>query len=156
MQAFAHRNWWGPGWQSSLVNGHNAAPWMGVGLQRGTSMPSESKWLSWVGRWSLDVFVAKAQDHVVVPGQASGHLFSGMRLTMKPTDWLEVGLSRGLQTAGAGRPSGAKNFAKAFLGQETNQDPDSPFIDSSNQLAGYDVRLRALNGWALVPCMARR
>lgn len=142
MQAFAHRNWWGPGWQSSLVNGHNAPPWMGVGLQRGSSAPSSSKWLSWMGPWSLDLFIAKAQDPVVTTGQASGYLFSGIRLTMKPTDWLEVGLSRGLQTGGAGRPGGVKNFVKAFLGQETNQDPDSPFQDSSNQLAGYDVRVR--------------
>ncbi len=142
VQAFAHRNWWGPGWQSSLVNGHNAPPWMGVGLQRGSSAPSSSKWLSWMGPWSLDVFVAKAQDPVVTTGQASGYLFSGVRLTMKPTDWLEVGLSRGLQTGGAGRPGGLQNFVKAFLGQETNKDPNSPFEDSSNQLAGYDVRLR--------------
>ena len=142
VQAFAHRNWWGPGWQSSLVNGHNAPPWMGVGLQRGSSAPSSSKWLSWMGPWTLDVFVAKAQDPVVTTGQASGYLFSGVRLTMKPTDWLEVGLSRGLQTGGAGRPGGLQNFVKAFLGQETNKDLNSPFEDSSNQLAGYDVRLR--------------
>ena len=142
VQAFAHRNWWGPGWQSSLVNGHNTTPWMGVGLQRGSSAPSSSKWLHWMGPWSLDVFVAKAQDPIVTTGQASGYLFSGMRLTLKPTDWLEVGLSRGLQTGGAGRPGGLSNFVKAFFGQNTNKWEWSPYEDSSNQLAGYDVRVR--------------
>ncbi len=26
VQAFAHQNWWGPGWQSSLINGNNIPP----------------------------------------------------------------------------------------------------------------------------------
>jgi hypothetical protein len=147
VQAFTHQFWWGPGWQSSLINGHNSPAWMGVGLQRGSVRRSDSAWLSWMGPWNLDVSVAKAQDPVVVTGQPKGFLFSGARLTMKPQPWLEVGLSRALQTAGAGRPSGASEFVKAFLGQQTNKDPDSPFQDSSNQVAGYDVRVRCPQSW---------
>ncbi len=147
LQAFSRQNWWGPGWQSSLINGHNSPAWLGAGLQRGTVAPSESAWLSWMGPWNLDVFAAKAQDPVVVSGQPAGYIYSGVRLTMKPKTWLEVGLSRGLQTGGAGRPSGAGEFVKAFLGQDTNKDPDSPFQDSSNQVAGYDVRARCPENW---------
>jgi hypothetical protein len=139
LQAFSRQNWWGPGWQSSMVNGHNNPAWLGAGIQRGSAVPSDSVWLSWMGPWSLDVFVAKAQDPRVVQNQPSGFLFSGMRLTMKPKPWLELGLSRGLQTAGAGRPSGLGNFVKSFFGQQVNQDPGDP-PDSSGQIAGYDVR----------------
>lgn len=146
VQIFARQNWWGPGWQSSLVNGHNSPAWLGVGVQRGAVQASDSGWLSWMGPWNLDVFVAKAQDPQVVLNQPSGFLFSGMRLTMKPRPWLEVGLSRGLQTGGAGRPGGMTNFAKAFFGQQVNQNPGDP-PDTSGQIAGYDVRVRCPAAW---------
>jgi hypothetical protein len=148
VQAFAHTHWWGPGWQSSLVNGHNNPAWTGVGVQRGSAATSDSAWLRWMGPWNLDVFVAKAQDPLLTPNQPSGFLFSGMRLTMKPQPWLEVGLSRGLQTGGAGRPNGARNFVKAFFGQELNKNPEDTFVDSSGQLAGYDVRLSCPKSWS--------
>jgi hypothetical protein len=147
VQAFTHQFWWGPGWQSSLVNGHNSPAWMGVGVQRGSVRRSDSAWLSWMGPWNLDVFVAKAQDPVVLTGQPKGFLFSGLRLTMKPQPWLELGLSRGLQAGGAGRPGGVSNFVKAFFGQQVNKDADSPFQDSSGQIAGYDARIRCPLSW---------
>ena len=146
LQAFSRQNWWGPGWQSSMVNGHNNPAWLGAGIQRGSAAPSDSVWLSWMGPWNLDVFVAKAQDPRVVQNQPSGFLFSGMRLTMKPKPWLELGLSRGLQTGGAGRPGGVGNFVRSFWGQRVNQDPGDP-VDSSNQVAGYDVRARCPLAW---------
>ena len=148
VQAFSQRHWWGPGWQSSLVNGHNNPSWTGVGVQRGSVAESSSAWLSWMGPWNLDVFVAKAQDPQVVSQQPSGFLFSGMRLTMKPQPWLELGFSRGLQTGGAGRPGGAANFVKAFLGQELNKNPEDTFVDGSGQIAGYDLRLSCPASWA--------
>ena len=148
VQAFSHRQWWGPGWQSSLVSGHNNPSWTGAGIQRASVAPSDSPWLRWMGPWNLDVFVAKGQDPRVVAKQPQGFLFSGMRLTMKPQPWLELGLSRGLQTGGAGRPSGAVNFAKSFLGQELNKNPEDTFIDSSGQIAGYDVRVRCPKSWS--------
>jgi hypothetical protein len=146
VQVFSRQNWWGPGWQSSLVNGHNSPPWTGAGLQRGTVQASDSVWLSWMGPWNLEVFVAQAQDPIVATNQASGFLFSGMRLTMKPKPWLEVGLSRGLQAGGAGRPNGLRNFAKAFLGQQVNQYPGDP-PDTSGQIAGIDLRAACPAAW---------
>lgn len=146
LQAFSHRHWWGPGWQSSLINGSNNPAWNGFGIQRGSVKPSSSPWLSWMGPWNLDVFVARAQDPVVVSNQPQGFLYSGMRLTMRPQPWLEVGLSRGMQEAGAGRPGGVKEFVKAFFGQQTNQNPGDP-VDSSGQIAGYDVRVRCPQSW---------
>ena len=151
LQAFAHRNWWGPGWQSSLINGSNNPAWPGVGIQRGSVMPSASPWLAWMGPWNLDVYVAKAQDPLVVANQPQGFVYSGMRVTLHPQPWLEVGLSRALQMGGAGRPNDLKTFAKAFFGQNVNKDVGDTFTDSSNQLAGYDVRMScpvsAKRGW---------
>lgn len=146
LQAFSHRHWWGPGWQSSLINGSNTPAWNGLGLQRGTAQRSSSPWLGWAGPWNFDVFVARAQDPQVLAGQPQGYLFSGMRLTMKPRPWLELGFSRGLQTGGVGRPSGAGNFVKSFFGQEVNMNPGDP-PDSSSQIAGYDARVRCPLAW---------
>lgn len=147
-QAFSHRHWWGPGWQSSLINGANNPAWNGFGIQRGSVKASSSPWLSWMGPWNLDVFVARAQDPRVASDQPVGYLYSGMRLTMRPQPWLELGLSRGMQEAGAGRPGGATEFVKAFFGQGTNPPTaaDNP-TDSSNQIAGFDARVRCPVGW---------
>ncbi|MEY5099033.1 MAG: hypothetical protein RJA36_1752 [Pseudomonadota bacterium] len=141
-QAFAHQNWWGAGWQSSLINGHNSPPWMGVGLQRSSVQRSDSPWLSWLGPWTLEGFVARAQDPVVVANQPEGYLYTGMRLTFKPMPWAEVGLSRAVQFGGKGRPGDFNSYVKSLLGQQTNKDPGDTFQDSSNQIAGYDLRLR--------------
>jgi hypothetical protein len=146
-QVFANQFWWGPGWQSSLVNGNNAPAWQGVGLQRGVIKQSESPWLAWMGPWNLDVFVAKAQDPMVVVNQHQGFLFSGARLTLKPQPWLEMGLSRGTQFGGSGRPKGLSTFLKAFFGQEVNKDPMDSFEDSSGHIAGYDIRVRCPLSW---------
>ena len=146
-QVFAHQFWWGPGWQSSLVNSNNSPAWQGIGLQRGSIKPSQSPWLAWMGPWNLDVFVAKAQDPLVVANQHQGFLFSGARLTIKPQPWLEVGFSRGMQSGGSGRPGGVSTFVKGFFGQDVNRYPWDNFEDSSGQIAGYDMRVRCPLSW---------
>ncbi|MBU3542221.1 hypothetical protein ICE94_02910 [Polynucleobacter sp. MWH-Loch1C5] len=145
LQAFAHNNWWGPGWQSSLISSNNVPPWHGFGVQRSAVKPSESKWLSWMGPWNLEFFVAQAQDPIVVANQPDGFLFIGSRLTLKPAKYLEVGLSRGVQTSGTGRPGGWNNFMRAFTsqGSHTNQNATDP----GNQIAGYDIRLSCPSRW---------
>ncbi len=146
VKVFSHPHWWGVGWQSSLVNGHNIPGWTGIGLQRATVERSASAWLSWMGPWSFDAFVAQAQDPVVAANQAKDYLFTGMRLTMAPQPWLEIGLSRGIQFGGQGRPKGFKSYLKALAGQEVNQNPGDP-PDTSAQIAGYDIRLRCPASW---------
>lgn len=146
-QFFSHQNWWGPAWQSSLINSNNAPPWMGVGLQRSEVKPSESKWLSWMGAWNAELFVAKAQDPLVAANQPDGYIFIGTRLTLKPTAWAEIGLSRGTQTGGSGRPSTPKDIAKNFFGFQTHTFTGNLNEDASNQIAGYDLKLTCPSAW---------
>ena len=110
VQAFAHQNWWGPGWQSSLINSNNIPPWMGVGIQRSEVKPSESKWLSWMGAWSFEGFVAKAQDPTMVANQPNTY-FMGSRLTLKPWSWVEIGLTRDEQMTGTAHQMLSTTFA---------------------------------------------
>jgi len=147
VQAFAHQNWWGPGWESSLINGNNVPPWMGIGIQRSEVKPSESKWLSWLGPWSFEMFVAQAQDPIVVANQPDGFYFIGTRLTLKPWSWVEIGLTRDIQTAGTGRPSGITDILKAaFTAGSEHTDTNNTQQDLSNGVAGYDVRLNCPKG----------
>ena len=147
VQAFAHQNWWGPGWQSSLINGNNTPPWMGVGIQRSEVTPSKSGWLSWMGPWTFEMFAAKAQDPVLVANQPDGFYFIGSRWTLKPWSWLEIGLTRDIQTAGAGRPSSPYDLLKSVFspsGEHTLAGNTQQ--DLSNGVAGYDVRINCPKG----------
>lgn len=147
VQAYAHQNWWGPGWESSLINGSNIPPWMGVGIQRSEVKPSESKWLSWLGPWTFEFFVAQAQDPIVVANQPDGFFFIGTRMTLKPWSWVEIGLTRDIQTAGTGRPSGITDILKTvFSGGNTHTFTGNSQQDLSNGVAGYDVRLNCPKG----------
>src|SRR5512145_1848540 len=66
LQAWSHRSWWGPGWQSALELGNNAPALNGIGLQRAVGSRSESPWFSWMGPWNFDIFVARTEG-VTVP-----------------------------------------------------------------------------------------
>lgn len=142
VQAFSQRFWWSPGWQNSLVNGANNAAWNGVGLQRSSVRRSDSPWLAWMGAWNFETFLARAQDPVVVADQPQGFMFGGMKLTMQPWPWLEVGLSRGIQFGGAGRSKSVRTYSEALLGKQTNSSRDN-----GDQIAGYELRLRCPQSW---------
>jgi hypothetical protein len=147
VQAFAHQNWWGPGWESSLINSNNIPPWVGVGVQRSEVKPSASKLLSWMGPWSFEMYVARARDPIVVVNQPDGFYFIGTRLTLKPWSWLEIGLTRDIQTGGTGRPSGLPDILKAaFTGGSTHTFTGNTQQDLSNSVAGYDARLNCPKG----------
>ena len=148
-QLFSHQNWWGPGWQSSLINSNNAPPWMGVGFQRSEVKPSESKWLNWMGPWNFEFFVAKAQDPVLVQDQPAGYIFSGMRLTFRPTSWVEVGLTRDIQTGGSGRPLNLTNAVFGWSTHTSGADINNSYLqqDQSNGVAGYDLKLSCPKTW---------
>jgi len=136
--------WWGPGWQSSLVLSHNARPAPAVFISRMESTPFQSRWLSWIGHWQANIFVAQL-EHQRDPARSQ---LIGMRASFKPASSLEIGLSRTIQWAGEGRPKGADTFFYALVGRDnaessgfaSNQD------DPSDQMAGFDVRYSRLLG----------
>jgi hypothetical protein len=140
-QLFAKQNWWGPGWQSSLINGNNIPAWNGFGIQRSQAKPSESNWLSWLGPWNGELFFAVAQDPIVAANQPDGYVMMGSRLTFKPFQNLEIGLSRAIQAAGSGRPSSPHYLIKNLAGLQTHTNVQDLNQDSANQIAGYDFRL---------------
>ena len=160
LQAFSHNTWWGPGWQTALMASNNVPAWNALGFQRAESGTSESPWLSWMGPWSFEFFVAQAQDPVVVPPSASlvalgdyagvqpsGYLYTDMRIDIKPFPWLEMAASRMFQSDGVGHIGGINNYIKGIIGKKSSNNVDIGQLapgqidpDVGNSLAGYDVR----------------
>jgi len=128
--------WWGPGRDGSLILSTNARPMPGVGLQRISSLPYKSKWLSWMGPWTFTTFMNLMDDECVVE---DGWLF-GMRGSFRPTRGLEIGLSRAAQWCGDGRPCDMQTFLRLLNGNDNagaNVDPED---EPGNQLGGIDIR----------------
>jgi membrane-associated phospholipid phosphatase len=145
LQAWAHRSWWSPGWQNALPLSNNAPALDGVGFQRASASTSESPWLSWLGPWNVDFFVARSEGEATAPG--ANPLLSGARMTLRPFSHLEIGLTRMAQWGGNGRRETFRSFADIMLGLHTNADTVAQQAsDPGNELAGYDVRVRCPDG----------
>jgi hypothetical protein len=139
-QAWAHRSWWGPGWQGSLLLSNNSPPFYGVGLQRASAGRSDSRWLSWMGPWTYDFFIAMNDD-------AMDSTLVGTRITTRPFSLLEIALSRTAQWGGHGRPQSFGSFLRMLVGRGINANgPEEAAQDPANELAGFDLRLRCPGG----------
>ena len=57
------KNWWGPGWDSSLVLSSNARPIRGLSIERNFSDPFESAFLKWIGPWDLSVIIGELDSN---------------------------------------------------------------------------------------------
>jgi len=128
--------WWGPGRDGSLILSTNARPMPGVGLQRISSLPYKSKWLSWMGPWTFTTFMNLMDDERVVE---DGLLF-GMRGSFRPARGLEIGISRTAQWCGDGRPCDFKTFLRLLNGNDNQGANVDPEDEPGNQLGGIDVR----------------
>ncbi|MDP6927758.1 MAG: capsule assembly Wzi family protein, partial [Rhodospirillales bacterium] len=76
----AQDRWWGPGWQGSLIMSNNARPIPALVLDRNSTHPFKTKWLSWLGPWDLYVMWGQLESSRDVPDAN----FFGARLTFKP------------------------------------------------------------------------
>ena len=131
--------WWGPGWQSSLILSNNARPIPAFTIDRNSTAPFESKWLRWIGHWDLAVIWGFLDGYSAVPNAR----FFGLRTTVRPATFLEIGLSRTAMWCGSGRPCSFNTFTDLLLGRDNAGDNVDPADEPGNQLGGYDIRLSA-------------
>jgi hypothetical protein len=129
-------HWWGPGQDGSLIWSTAGLAIPGVGLRRAEETPFETRWLSWVGPWSYEIFLGRMQHNVLVPGT---RVFS-MRLQAQPLPGLELGASRLIHWGGSIGDNSFSSLADAFLGR--SNDPG----DVNNEIAGFDARYTWLPG----------
>ena len=129
--------WWGPGWDGSLILSNNARPIPSLALGRNETHAPESKWLSWIGPWDMNVMFGQLEEDRAIP---DAQIF-GMRFNFRPLKGLEIGLSRTAMWCGDGRPCDLDTFWKILIGNDNLGDQDITFENEpSNQMAGFDVR----------------
>ena len=133
--------WWGPGWDSSLIMSNNARPLPALSLTRNNSNAFETPWLNWIGPWTFTAQMAKLESERHIPNA----MLWSTRATIRPISKLELGLSWSIQWGGDGQPNSIKDFLKAAAsktqcagGQSTC--PSAQHTKLGNQMAGLDIR----------------
>lgn len=135
--------WWGPGWDGSLILSTSARPIPALTLERNHSDPFTLPVLKWLGPWRASVLFGALEDQ---RADFDDTRFFAARVTFKPWQHLDIGLSRTAQWCGEGRPCDAEIFWDLIIGEDNDQDPT---LQPGNQLAGYDVRLSS--PWRALP-----
>jgi len=129
--------WWGPGWEGSNILGNNARPFAAFGIDRKFADPFETKWLSWIGPWSINAFYGILEDD---REDIDRPHFLGLRFTFKPLDSLEIGLVRTAQWCGEGRNCDWETFWNLVAGKDNPGETVDPDKEPGNQMAGWDLR----------------
>ncbi len=125
--------WWGQGRHGSLILTNNAKP---LDMVRVTNpSPILLPWiLKYLGPFRFDAFWSRLEEEREIPKP----YFAGLRLTIKPFPWLELGGSRTAIFGGEGRSDiGISDFITILGGKNINGRSDT-----SDQLAALDFRLR--------------
>ncbi|EHD19937.1 MULTISPECIES: capsule assembly Wzi family protein [Brenneria] len=126
--------WWGPGYEGSLIRSDAARPVTGFMLQRADQSPFETPWLSWIGRWQYQISAGQLEQYYAVPETK----LIGGRLTFMPTNFVELGASRIMMWGGEGRPQSWDSFWDGLAGKDNTGTENEP----GNQLAGFDFKLK--------------
>ncbi|WMY73813.1 capsule assembly Wzi family protein [Buttiauxella selenatireducens] len=133
--------WWGPGYDGSLIRSDAARPVTGLLMQRAEQSPFESPWLSWMGNWQYQLSAGQLRQYQ----RPEDPKLIGGRLTVNPATPLEVGFSRIMMWGGKGRPNNMSSFWDAFAGHDNT---GNQARDPGDQMAGADFnwKLYTLTG----------
>lgn len=133
--------WWGPGYEGSLIRGDAMRPMTGFLMQRAEQAAPETWWLRWVGPWQYQISASQMNQYTAVPHAK----IIGGRFTFTPFQSLELGASRIMQWGGEGRPQSFSSFWDGFTGHDNTGTDNEP----GNQLAGFDFKfkLEPTLGW---------
>lgn len=121
--------WYGPGWDSSLILSSNARPFPKIGLMRENPEAFETPWLSWLGPWQVNFFVGLLDG----PRIASNTAMASLRVTLAPVRGLEIALTRMTEFCGSGHPCNPFNAAFHF-----NNDNNS--VNETNDEATIEIK----------------
>ncbi|OUH91373.1 hypothetical protein AZ047_000076 [Klebsiella pneumoniae] len=127
--------WWGPGYEGSLIRGDAARPMTGFLMQRAEQAAPETWWLHWIGPWQYQISASQMNQYTAVPHTK----IIGGRLTFSPFQSLELGASRIMQWGGEGRPQSFSSFWDGFTGHDNTGTDNEP----GNQLAIVTVMMLA-------------
>ena len=127
--------WWGPGRETTTLLSTNARPMPSIGIRRVEAKAFKSKWLSWLGPWSGDIFVSKMEKDRDIPAP----VFVGMKFSLEPIKNFEVGVARTLMLCGEGRICNFKSWTHGLIAVGDLDNRGSREESPGNQLAMLDL-----------------
>ena len=134
VSAGAQQKYWGPGWDTGLIQTTNARPMPGIIFSRNNSQALENPWLNWIGPWTFTTSFSEMESGRAVP--EAKHW--GARGTLRPISKLEVGFSWTMQWGGEGY---GNNLGDWWDGLFNGGEDESTLANGQeNMLAGYDFR----------------
>ena len=129
--------WWGSGSDGSLQLSSNARPVFALSLDRERSTPFESRWLSWLGPWTMGTFMGVLENH---RKDFDRPLLWGFHSAARPLPGLEISVTRNAQLCGRGRPCGPTIFWNMLSGRDNRGENVSAAKEPGNQVATYEIR----------------
>ena len=133
--------WWGPGLRGSLILSNNAPPLdqVRIGSAEPFMLPLVGEW---VGPTKLLFFIAQLEQNRDHP-QAK---LAGMRATVSPLSFLELGMSRVVMFDGNDRPSlNPEDYPRAIFYPPAGDDARREAKYRNNNLFAIDADLRFRN-----------
>ena len=101
--------WWGPGYSDAMVLSQNAEPFPALGIQRMHAEAFQTKWLHWIGPWSVSSVVSENGAYNI-PGVIDNELFWFTNVSFRPLQSLQFDVSRNVLFAGQQRPLNSGMF----------------------------------------------
>lgn len=129
--------WWGGGYDGSLELSSNARPVFALSLDRQRSMPFETRWLSWLGPWTVGSFMGALEGSRPDSNHA---LLWGFRAAARPLPGLEISLTRNAQFCGDKPPCSPRAFWNVVSGNDNAGENVAAADEPGNQLATYEAK----------------
>lgn len=129
--------WWGGGQEGSTQLSSNARPVFALSFDRETSRPSESRWFSWLGPWTVGTFIGALENR---RSDSNHALLWGFRAAARPLPGLEFSITRNAQFCGDKPPCSPKAFWNVVSGNDNAGENVAAADEPGNQLATYEGR----------------
>jgi len=130
---------WGPGYRNNMLFGPNAAPLEQIRL--GSAEPFLLPWIGeWVGPMKAMLFLAQLEER-------RDHPFAklyGMRVTIAPTTFMELGASRAVMFDGCCPYLSVSKYLSPLFDTQFGDNPNRP-EERTNNLFSVDGELRFRN-----------
>lgn len=122
--------WWGPGYRGSILMSDNPQPFTMIKITN--PQPIALPWvLRHLGPVRSEWFLTQLEQDRTIPNAK----LSGVRVSLKPLPWIELGASRVVMFGGTGAPDvGLSDYVKMFFAMSEQAE--------NNQLAGADMSVR--------------
>ncbi|OGT43147.1 MAG: hypothetical protein A3F13_05280 [Gammaproteobacteria bacterium RIFCSPHIGHO2_12_FULL_40_19] len=111
--------WWGPGYSDAMILSQNAEPFPALGIQRMHAEAFKTKWLHWIGPWSVSSVVSEnGSSYYRYPVSVDNDLFWFTNISIRPFQSLQLDVSRNVLFAGTQRSMTWPMFDNLVTGQD--------------------------------------